>query len=175
MSPAAVVPPRQWAPGNLVLALLALPPLLCLPAVSSPLGFSVAALLALVICAACLDSLTPYYHKASPTDFAHARTRMPGDELPPPYPDGWYAVLFSWECRPGQVVPVRALGREFAVWRSAQGVVSVMGAYCPHLGANLAVVGWPSLRLWQRGPDADRTGRVRGVRLPPLPLPRLGV
>jgi len=39
------------------------------------------------------------------------------------------------------VKSVRALGREFAVWRGQDGTVSVFGAYCPHLGANLAIGG----------------------------------
>jgi cholesterol 7-desaturase len=56
--------------------------------------------------------------------------------------DAWYNLLYSFELRePGQVRSVRALGREFAVWRDNDGLVHVFGAYCPHLGANLAIGG----------------------------------
>ena len=50
--------------------------------------------------------------------------------MPPPYPDGWYCVAFSWEVARGSVVSVQALGRELAVWRADNGDVAVCGAYC---------------------------------------------
>ena len=56
--------------------------------------------------------------------------------------DGWYNLLYSLELpNTGQVKSVRALGREFAVWRGDDGKVHIFGAYCPHLGANLAIGG----------------------------------
>lgn len=90
-----------------------------------------------------LDTLFPLLRAHKRTDFAHAKSRRFGEKVPPPYPNGWYMLLYSFELPlPGQVKPVKALGREFAVWRSLDtGRVSVFGAYCPHLGANLAVGG----------------------------------
>ncbi|XP_075912265.1 cholesterol 7-desaturase nvd-like isoform X1 [Petromyzon marinus] len=69
-----------------------------------------------------------------------ARRRQRGD-LPPVYPNGWYRVVDSSRVPPGQVVPAVLLGEQLAVFRSEQGQVSVLDAYCPHLGANLAVGG----------------------------------
>eukprot|EP00121_Abeoforma_whisleri_P004104 Awhi_evm1s3703 len=58
--------------------------------------------------------------------------------LPPPYPNGWYSVIWSFELKPGQVERVDALGQQLVVFRTASGKPSVLDAYCPHLGANLA-------------------------------------
>ena len=49
----------------------------------------------------------------------------------------------------GAVVPVDALGLNLAVFRGESGKVFVTSAYCPHLGANVAIGGrvrggwWP--------------------------------
>jgi cholesterol 7-dehydrogenase len=59
----------------------------------------------------------------------------------PPYPDGWYRILFSEELKNSDVKSVRALGRELVVWRNEDGIASIFGAYCPHLGANLSIGG----------------------------------
>ncbi|XP_008551501.1 cholesterol 7-desaturase nvd 1 [Microplitis demolitor] len=59
-------------------------------------------------------------------------------ELPPIYPNGWYALLESSELAKGQAKHVSALGENFAVFRTEKGNVNVIDAYCPHLGANLA-------------------------------------
>ncbi|XP_049864679.1 cholesterol 7-desaturase nvd isoform X1 [Schistocerca gregaria] len=63
--------------------------------------------------------------------------------LPPVYPNGWFAVLEADRLRPGQVQHVSALGENLAVFRAADagGRVHVLDAYCPHLGANMAVGG----------------------------------
>jgi len=68
------------------------------------------------------------------------RRRKVGD-LPPVYPNGWFALLESSQLKAGQVKPVDALGENFAVFRGTDGTVSVLDAYCPHMGANLAVGG----------------------------------
>lgn len=58
------------------------------------------------------------------------------------FPNGWFQVLASHELKEGQVVEVGALGRDFAVYRGRKtGVVGVLDAHCPHLGANMAVGG----------------------------------
>ncbi|XP_008322890.2 cholesterol 7-desaturase [Cynoglossus semilaevis] len=68
------------------------------------------------------------------------RRRKIGD-LPPVYPNGWYRVLDSSRLERGEVQNVTALGEELAVFRGEDGKAHVLDAYCPHLGANLAVGG----------------------------------
>ncbi|KAG8301246.1 cholesterol 7-desaturase nvd-like [Homalodisca vitripennis] len=68
------------------------------------------------------------------------RRRQIGD-LPPVYPNGWFALLESSNVRPGEVKYVEALGENFAVFRSKSGEVYILDAYCPHLGANMAIGG----------------------------------
>lgn len=87
------------------------------------------------------DTMRPLVSVTTPKDFPHTSSRQAGSQIPPPYPDGWYNVLYSAALKRGEVKAVRALGRELVVWRTLDGSVSVMGAYCPHLGANLAIGG----------------------------------
>ncbi|CAG2056005.1 unnamed protein product, partial [Timema podura] len=61
--------------------------------------------------------------------------------LPPVYPNGWFVLLESDELRAGQVKHVAALGENFAIFRTQEGVAHVLDAYCPHLGANMGVGG----------------------------------
>lgn len=65
------------------------------------------------------------------------------------YARGWHIVLFSSELAPGEVKALHYFDREFVAWRSESGAVSVLDAYCPHLGAHLASDG----------------GRVNGERI----------
>ncbi|MGH3243901.1 MAG: Rieske 2Fe-2S domain-containing protein [Spirillospora sp.] len=53
------------------------------------------------------------------------------------YPEGWFAVAFSHQVKPGKVVRARFLGRELVVWRDAEDRVVVTSAFCPHLGTHL--------------------------------------
>ncbi|KAJ1519206.1 hypothetical protein ONE63_011188 [Megalurothrips usitatus] len=62
--------------------------------------------------------------------------------LPPVYPNGWFVVLES--CRlasAGAVQYVSVLGQNLAVFRGESGRAHVLDAYCPHLGANMAIGG----------------------------------
>ncbi|XP_063792207.1 cholesterol 7-desaturase nvd-like [Pseudophryne corroboree] len=68
------------------------------------------------------------------------RRRKKGD-LPPVYPNGWYHVLDSQLLLPGAVHNLTVCGEQVAVYRTQEGKVYVVDAYCPHLGANLAVGG----------------------------------
>nr|CAD7260913.1 unnamed protein product [Timema shepardi] len=61
--------------------------------------------------------------------------------LPPVYPNGWFVLLESDDLRAGQVKHVAALGENFAIFRTQEGVAHVLNAYCPHLGANMGVGG----------------------------------
>lgn len=66
--------------------------------------------------------------------------RRVGD-LPPVYPNGWFHILSSYEVKLKEVKFVSALGEHLAVFRGEDGSVSIVDAYCPHLGANLAIGG----------------------------------
>ncbi|XP_069969084.1 cholesterol 7-desaturase nvd isoform X2 [Bactrocera oleae] len=70
------------------------------------------------------------------------RSRLIGlKELPPPYPNGWYCILESSLLKPESKRYVSCLGEHFIIFRSIDGQVSVLNAYCPHLGANMALGG----------------------------------
>ncbi|XP_053963079.1 cholesterol 7-desaturase nvd [Anastrepha ludens] len=70
------------------------------------------------------------------------RTRSIGlKELPPPYPNGWYCILESSLLKAQNVSYVSCLGEHFVVFRTVDGLVNVLDAYCPHLGANMGVGG----------------------------------
>lgn len=80
---------------------------------------------------------------------AATATAVAGGESgpPPPFPNGWIPVLESRALGPGQVKSVLAFGQELAVVRGATGQVYVLDAFCPHLGANLAVGGTVEQRI----------------------------
>ena len=60
---------------------------------------------------------------------------------PLPTPMGWYSAGYSDEFSLGRVEGRRFVGRELIVWRDLDGVAQVSAAFCPHLGAHLAVGG----------------------------------
>ncbi|KAM3599705.1 uncharacterized protein V6R79_010236 [Siganus canaliculatus] len=70
-----------------------------------------------------------------------ARRRRKVGELPPVYPNGWYRVLDSHLLERGEVKGVTVLGEQVAVFRDHSGKAHVVDAYCPHLGASLAMGG----------------------------------
>jgi nitrite reductase/ring-hydroxylating ferredoxin subunit len=77
----------------------------------------------------------------------HARQSQeapPAAELRPrrPYPNGWFAVAFAEELKPGRVLRRRFMGEDLVVYRTRSGVVRVVEPYCPHLGAHLGHGGW---------------------------------
>ncbi|XP_017891357.1 cholesterol 7-desaturase [Ceratina calcarata] len=59
-------------------------------------------------------------------------------KLPPVYPNGWFALLESYQLGKKEVKHVAALGQNFAIYRTDNGTVRILDAYCPHLGANMA-------------------------------------
>ncbi|XP_059054981.1 cholesterol 7-desaturase nvd [Achroia grisella] len=67
--------------------------------------------------------------------------RRLGSKIPPPYPNGWFAIAESSALQIGGVIPVDALGQNLCVYRGEDGTARCVDAYCPHLGANLAVGG----------------------------------
>lgn len=68
------------------------------------------------------------------------KQRRRGD-LPPVFPNGWFHILSSWEVQHKEVKFVCALGEHLAVFRGEDGNANIIDAYCPHLGANLAIGG----------------------------------
>ncbi len=77
------------------------------------------------------------------------RRRRKWGDIPPPYPNGWFALLRSKELKPGGSTSVNAMGQNFAIFRNKEGDVYIVDAYCPHLGANLGVGGQVQLYLKQ--------------------------
>ncbi|CAL8128734.1 unnamed protein product [Orchesella dallaii] len=69
------------------------------------------------------------------------RERRKNGDLPPSYPNGWFAVLESNELKRNTVREVDALGLNLVAWRGESGKCYVADAYCPHLGAHLGVGG----------------------------------
>lgn len=68
------------------------------------------------------------------------RRRQTGD-LPPVYPNGWFCIMPAHELPAKGVKQAHVLGLDIAVFRTESGKVGAVGAYCPHLGANLAAGG----------------------------------
>jgi 3-ketosteroid 9alpha-monooxygenase subunit A len=56
-------------------------------------------------------------------------------------PTGWFQVAWSDEIGAGQVRPMKYFGRELIAWRAQSGRLTVMDAYCEHLGAHLGFGG----------------------------------
>lgn len=55
----------------------------------------------------------------------------------PRYPTGWFQVAWADEIEPGAVKPLRFFGQDLVMFRTEAGVVHVLDAFCPHLGAHL--------------------------------------
>jgi len=65
----------------------------------------------------------------------------PPHRKPKPYPNGWYTLMESSELKQKQVKYIECFGLNLAVFRGETGVVYISDAFCPHLGANLAIGG----------------------------------
>jgi len=77
------------------------------------------------------------------------------------YPSGWYAVGFSHELAPGQLVARRFMGRDQVVFRGASGAPAMLDAHCPHMGASLVRGGrvdGDAIRCPMHGFTFDRDG-----------------
>lgn len=57
------------------------------------------------------------------------------------YPKGWFQVAFGRDVEPGAIVSLHYFGQQLICYRGESGTVHVLGAYCPHLGADIAVGG----------------------------------
>lgn len=56
-------------------------------------------------------------------------------------PTGWFQVAWSDQVGVGEVHAMKYFDTEMVAWRSASGQVTVMNAYCEHLGAHLGFGG----------------------------------
>ena len=56
---------------------------------------------------------------------------------PMPIPFGWYCIDTAASLEKGQVKAVRYFGEDQVLFRGQNGEVSMLDAYCPHLGAHL--------------------------------------
>ena len=82
----------------------------------------------------------------------------------PAIPNGWFQVAYSDEIKPGDVKPLKYFGQDLVIWRSEEGELSVLDAFCPHLGAHLGHGGKVKggsiecpFHAWQFGTDGKCT------------------
>lgn len=79
---------------------------------------------------------------------------------------GWFCVGLSTDLPAGTVLPLRFFGRDYVLLRTASGAVSMLDAFCPHLGAHLGHGGrvdGERLVCPFHGFSFDRTGRCVGT------------
>jgi phenylpropionate dioxygenase-like ring-hydroxylating dioxygenase large terminal subunit len=88
------------------------------------------------------------------------------------YDQNWYAVCLASEIDGGAVLGADVLGGRVAVYRKVDGAPVVLGATCPHMGADLAAgeVFDDDLRcmfhFFRFGPDGRCTGIPSGETIP---------
>jgi len=68
------------------------------------------------------------------------RSRKSG-KIPPSFPTGWYKIEEKANLKVGDVRYVEFLGEHLVLFRGENTLPVLLDAYCPHLGANLAVEG----------------------------------
>jgi nitrite reductase/ring-hydroxylating ferredoxin subunit len=73
----------------------------------------------------------------------------------------WLPVAGAADLPAGGLLPVRALGRDIVVWRTAAGVLAAAHDRCPHRGTPLS--GLPIPRLGLRAPGALHPHPVDGA------------
>ena len=62
---------------------------------------------------------------------------MPKQEFPFPMPNGWFCISRSSELKIGEVKALTFCEKDVVAFRTESGEVSVLDAFCPHLGAHL--------------------------------------
>jgi 5,5'-dehydrodivanillate O-demethylase oxygenase subunit len=80
----------------------------------------------------------------------------------------WVPVAASVDVTGGQVVPVRIMGEDLALFRTPAGALGLIDARCPHRGASLAygLVEADALRCAYHGWCFDPTGRCVEIPVP---------
>lgn len=58
-------------------------------------------------------------------------------ELDLPMPAGWFQVMYSADIGVGESKPLHFFDSDLVIFRGESGVVGVLDAYCPHMGAHL--------------------------------------
>lgn len=94
-----------------------------------------------IICFINKFQVTHFIKKNYPVVVPISVRQIPGQTLPPHFPNGWIPILESFAISANQVKSVLCFGTELAVVRGSEGQVYVFDAFCPHLGANFAVGG----------------------------------
>jgi nitrite reductase/ring-hydroxylating ferredoxin subunit len=74
-------------------------------------------------------------------DTPRVRVRTVTERFPFGVPNGWFIVAAGSEIEPGEVRALHYFERDIVVYRAEDGTPHVIDAYCPHLGAHLAVGG----------------------------------
>ncbi|WP_067686498.1 Rieske 2Fe-2S domain-containing protein [Nocardia jejuensis] len=90
-------------------------------------------------------------------------------------PTGWFQVAWSDEISAGDVRRMTYFGTEMVAWRARSGALSVMDAYCEHLGAHLGFGGHVDGEVIEcpfHGWQWDRDGH--NVRIPYEKRPNRG-
>jgi len=90
-----------------------------------------------------------------------------------PIPNGWFQVAYADEIQPGDVKPLRYFGQDLVIWRTEDGELAVLDAFCPHLGAHLGHGGTVKgssiecpFHAWQFGTDGRCTAVPYAERMP---------
>ncbi len=91
----------------------------------------------------------------------------------PPIPNGWFQIAYSDEIKPGDVKPLKYFGKDLVIWRSEDGELAVLDAFCPHLGAHLGHGGTVKgnsiecpFHAWQFGTDGKCTAVPYAEHIP---------
>ncbi|MEE8312532.1 MAG: Rieske 2Fe-2S domain-containing protein [Candidatus Binatia bacterium] len=91
-----------------------------------------------------------------------------------PIPNGWFAIAWSKDVAPGEVIKTHYFEQDLVVFRTESGKVNVLDAYCPHLGAHLGVGGTvvgESLQCpfhaWRWNAEGSCVGIPYAKRIPP--------
>jgi len=93
-------------------------------------------------------------------------------------PIGWFVVATSREIRPGSLLTRRYFDRELVIYRTRSGVLSVVDAHCPHMGAHLGKVGrveGETLRCGFHGFQYDGRGTCVSTAYDSPPPPNLAL
>ena len=61
--------------------------------------------------------------------------------IPPVFPNGWVPIAESRDVKPNRIVKAKVHVNQVIIVRNIDGKVSVYDAFCPHLGADLSVMG----------------------------------
>lgn len=80
--------------------------------------------------------------------------------FPARLPSGWFQIGYSHDLGPGDVKPLKYFGTDLVMFRTEDGELSVLDAFCPHLGAHLGHGGTVKgneiecpFHAWRFGPD----------------------